>query len=328
MDLPTLTAFGRRRLVSDPSVPSYGKVYNIGHAAIKELFFEPVLVEEKVDGSQFSFGVYGGTLCCRSRGKQIDIHAPDNLFSSGVEMAIKVQGKVPDGWTFRCEYLKSPRHNALSYDRIPRNHLALFDIDTGLQNYVSPEVKAEWAETLDIDVVPVVLHDKVDSPDDLRELLELESFLGGQKIEGVVCKNYERFGRDGKAYMGKYVSEEFKEKHATGWKRDHPAGKDIKNELGDILRSERRWEKAIERLRDAGELQNAPQDIGPLIKSINLDIIEEEEEWIKAKLWNWARKDVIRMATRGFPQWYKERLLENQFMDATDKLLEEANEKV
>jgi len=294
-------------------VPSYGKVYNIGHAAVKELFFDPVVVEEKIDGSQFSWGVYDGELCARSRGKQLEMEAPDKLFIEAVERIKVVQGKVPDGWTFRCECLKKPKHNTLAYDRVPLNNLVLFDIDMGMENYVSPEVKTDWAETLEIEPVPVIMHDKIDSPEELKELLDRESVLGGVKVEGVVCKNYLRFCRDGKAMMGKFVSEAFKEKHQTAWGKEHKPGVEIKSEIGQSLRSERRWEKAIERLRDSGELQNAPQDIGPLLKSISADITEEEEGYIKGLLWAWARKDILRISTQGFPQWYKERLLNLQF---------------
>jgi len=49
---------------------SYPKVYNLGHAAIVHLFDEPVTVEEKVDGSQFSFALIDGELSARSKGKE------------------------------------------------------------------------------------------------------------------------------------------------------------------------------------------------------------------------------------------------------------------
>lgn len=36
---------------------SYPSIYAIGHKELDELFDDPVLVEEKVDGSQFSFSL-------------------------------------------------------------------------------------------------------------------------------------------------------------------------------------------------------------------------------------------------------------------------------
>lgn len=37
---------------------SYPSTFALGHRAIADLLLDPVLVEEKVDGSQFSFGVF------------------------------------------------------------------------------------------------------------------------------------------------------------------------------------------------------------------------------------------------------------------------------
>ena len=36
---------------------SYPKIYNLGHKYLEELFLDDVLIEEKIDGSQISFGV-------------------------------------------------------------------------------------------------------------------------------------------------------------------------------------------------------------------------------------------------------------------------------
>ncbi len=36
---------------------SYPKIYGLGHKAITELLSDNVMVEEKIDGSQFSFGI-------------------------------------------------------------------------------------------------------------------------------------------------------------------------------------------------------------------------------------------------------------------------------
>jgi len=41
---------------------SYPSVYAIGHKAIEEIFLGPVLIEEKIDGSQFSWGIIDGEL--------------------------------------------------------------------------------------------------------------------------------------------------------------------------------------------------------------------------------------------------------------------------
>lgn len=79
----------------------------------------------------------------------------------------------------------------------------------------------------------------------------------------------------------------------------------------DIYKHENRWKKAIQHLRDEGVLQGAPQDIGPLMKEISQDVLKEEEQAIKEMLWKYAWPQISRGVTRGFPEWYKELLLDN-----------------
>ena len=55
---------------------SYPKIYALGHAYLKELSLDPVIVEEKVDGSQFSFGLINGELKCKSHRKELILDAP------------------------------------------------------------------------------------------------------------------------------------------------------------------------------------------------------------------------------------------------------------
>lgn len=56
------------------STQRYHKLYNFGHFAIKDIFLDEILIEEKVDGSQFSFRKRGdGKIFCRSKGVDIKI---------------------------------------------------------------------------------------------------------------------------------------------------------------------------------------------------------------------------------------------------------------
>ena len=52
------------------------------------------------------------------------------------------------------------------------------------------------AARLDLEVVPLLFIGKVESAEQLKAFLETQSFLGGQKIEGVVVKpvDYNHFG--------------------------------------------------------------------------------------------------------------------------------------
>jgi len=291
------------------AIRSYPQVYQLDHRAVADLFDGEIVVSEKLDGSQFSLGVIDGALECRSHGQQIVLDAP-GIFEKAVATARELQPLLRPSWVYRCEYLPKQRQVALSYGRVPKKFLALYDICTGLEEYAPPEVVKEWGGILGLDVAPYFYVGPGDgiAKAQLVAFLENESVLGGVKVEGVVVKNPGRFGLDKKALMGKLVREEFVELHDKAWRGDNPRGKDIIEGLGEKYRSEARWMKAIQHLAEAGQLQNAPQDIGPLLREIPADILKEEEDAIKAALFKWAWPQISRKAVAGFPAWYKERV--------------------
>lgn len=293
----------------------YPKVWNMGHPAIAELFDGPVVVQEKIDGSQFTFGVIGGALRCRSKGAEIFAGTTDKLFAGAVATAERLhkEGWLVEGWQYRGEAMCRPKHNSLEYARAPIGNVILFDVDTGLENRVNPTALALIADTLGLEVVPVLYEGVVSGLEQLKALLDRESCLGGAKPEGVVVKNYARWGRDGKMLMGKVVSDDFRETHKREWTKTNPTRADIVEALRDTYRSERRWEKAIERLRDAGALEGSPRDIGPLMKAIPQDVEEECKAEIADALYSAFWPDIKRGTTAGFPEWYKSRLAGQQF---------------
>ncbi len=295
-------------------INSYPKIYNIGHRAIIDIFKEDVYITEKIDGSQFSFGIVDGVLVARSKGCQLVLDAPEKMFIQAVETVIELSPLLTEGWTYRCEYLKGPKHNTLSYDRIPNKHLIVYDIDAGDQNYLTHEAMSIEANKLGLEVVPLLFHGHIDSAEEMLLLLKRKSILGDVDIEGVVAKNYMRYSEhDGKTLMAKYVSEAFKEIHTKNWKNTNPSGKDFIGMLGDKYRSEARWEKSVQHLLEQGMLANDPRDIGPLIKYIQLDVLEECEDEIKEAVFKFAWKSICRKITAGMPEWYKKKLLEGQF---------------
>ncbi len=87
-------------------------------------------------------------------------------------------------------------------------------------------------------------------------------------------------------------------------------------------KSEARWNKAVQHLRDNGELTGTPKDIGPLIKEVRQDIIAEEKENIKETLWGISQNDFLATATNGLPQFYKEQLIKGN-INAVDGPSEE-----
>lgn len=295
---------------------SYPKVWNLGHPAIRDLFNGPVVVQEKVDGSQFTFGVLGGVLHFRSKGATIYRETTDKLFLPAIETATALfeKGALVEGWQYRGEALFRPKHNTLAYARAPIGGVILFDVDTGLENRVSqPERLESIARDLGLEIVPTLHVGEIADVETLRALLGRESVLGGAVVEGVVIKNYARWGEDGKMLMGKWVREEFKEQNTSDFRKRNPTKADVVEAVIADLCNPRRWEKVVQHLRDDGQLEHSPRDIGKLLKAIPDDIRAECEADIKEQLFKRAWEDIRRGVTRGVPEWYKQRLAESQF---------------
>lgn len=301
---------------------SYGKIWNLGHKAVENLLFHPHIVEEKIDGSQFSFGRFetedGIELRLRSKGAIMNIEAPEKMFSFAAQTVKELGNNLTLGYTYRGEYLRSASHNTLQYDRFPLKHIILFDIsyaDGSRMNRSDLELEAE---RLGLEVVPLLFDSNKQgqvSYEDIRKLLDnTVSCLGGQKIEGVVIKpTIDLFGVDGKVLMGKFVSESFKESHSKVWAESNPQSGDILDQLIATYRTQPRWMKAIQHLRDDGKLLNAPQDIPKLMIELEKDLGQEEKDEIQKLLWKWAWPHISRGIKRGLPEFYKEQLLKLQF---------------
>jgi hypothetical protein len=295
---------------------SYPKIYNLGHRYIADLFTGPVVVQEKIDGSQISWGVdrLTGNLMVRSKNAIVDTAEPDSLFAPSVESINRMfdEGRLHMGWIYRGEAMKGAKHNSLEYERPPLGNLVLYDIDKGLEDRIEDQVELEHiAKTLGIECVQMLRKGEVGSEDDLEPLLSTPSQLGGA-VEGVVFKNYDRFSTmDGKMLMGKLVSADFRELHKKTWKTKK--GSNPVDAVIGAIATEARWQKAYQSLRDSGEIEHAPQDIGRIIKTVQLDVEDEAVDEIKDMLWNSSRKTILRGASRGLAEWYKAKLVEMQF---------------
>lgn len=297
-------------------IHSYPKVYQVGHKAIQNLFDGEVLIEEKIDGSQFSFGIIDGELQCRSHNKQLILQAPEKMFTKIVDYVMSIEDKLVPGLTYRGEYLEKPKHNVLAYDRVPAHNFIGFDVMLeNPEEYACPCMKNDLFEDLGFETVPQLYKGTISNMAMFTDLLDTLSVLGGTKIEGVVVKNYSQFSLDKKVAMGKYVSEKFKEIADKDWKQRNPSNSDIILALGDKYKSVARWQKAVQHLAEAGILEGSPRDIGDLIREVTRDIKDECADEIKEALFTYAYPKIQRMVTAGLPEWYKEQLLSQAFQE-------------
>lgn len=296
--------------------PSYPKVHALGHREIADLLKGQVVVQEKYDGSQINWRWdRGGALHVKSKGGwQLggpeDRVQPDKLFQPAIDHLLTLDPHDPE-LVFRGETIATPRHNTLTYSRVPAGKIVLFDVVTpGWE----PHYGGDYAGSLGVEYakeLAVEFPGEAVNPEVLDSWLKTESSLGGQLIEGVVIKNYNRFGLDGKPLMGKYVSEAFKEKHSREWKQGD--GKDAVQAIIESLNTEARFAKAVQHLFEAGELEGSPRDIGKLMVEVKRDVLDEERDWITERLVTAFMPTIARAIGRGLPEYYKQLLMERQF---------------
>jgi len=295
-------------------VPSYTKILTLGATGTERALMGEVIIQEKVDGSQFRFGLNeDGELTMASHHATIYPENP-GMFGMAADHAAWAAGAcyLPRDTYFYCEYLAKPKHNTLAYESVPFHHLVLFDVLLSDGGWVRDHATLDaWARSLDIDVVPE-LYRGVASLADVQALLATPSFLGKETVEGVVIKNWgELIAVGGTTFplFTKHVNEAFKERHGKEWKRG--TGKNKRDTYVESFAAEGRWAKAVQHLRERGELVGAPKDIGALVREVQDDIDAEETKNIKEELYRLYIGDIKRAAVRGLPEWYKVRLLEN-----------------
>lgn len=309
------------------NVPSYPEIIQLGSpGTVSFLFSKPVIAQEKVDGSQFRWGVIDNELCFASHHQQFDLDQIPSMFAQVVSYLqgkgdvlrkILAEGQSKAVW-FYGEMLTKPKQNTLVYGRIPTNGLVLFDVvfesESGERAFAPRLVLEDCAARLGVSVVPqlAVLYNP--SLDDLKSetWFDTESFLGGTTIEGVVFKDYTQqvvYGGIPQPIIAKWVSQRFKEHHKTDWKERSDKG-GAEALVASYESVEARWRKAVQHFAEDGLLTCQPKDIGPLIGEITKDIFVEDEEAIKEALWKIYRKEIARVAVKGFAEWYKANLAE------------------
>lgn len=288
-------------------IPSYSDIYNIGHKALEGFFDDEVECTLKLDGSQISATKQNGQYFARSKGQDLHLDNPEKLFAKGCKAIQTLDLK--EGWIYRGEYFNSPSHNTIAYERVPNNHIILYGIDRADQDYLSwEEMKAE-GDRIGLEVVPLLFRGKIDKLDFLKELLDKAVCpLGGKIKEGVVCKSFNKFGRDKKILMAKFVDTSFKEVHGIEWKKNNPTKSDIVESIIKSLQTDARYNKAVQHLNEKGQISGELKDIGALIKEVKEDILKEEAENIKDLLFKSFQEQILRGASSPIVNWYKDRL--------------------
>lgn len=280
----------------------YPKIYRLGLEEVADVLSHKVEITEKVDGSAFGFGLIDGKLVLRSKRTVLPAAVVSGMFAGATAAVNSIRDKLIPGACYWGETLEKPRHNKIQYGRIPRHHVALYGINVD-GKYVAYETIKREAERLGFDVVPLLYRGRVENLEKLDSLFEdfQESFLGGM-VEGIVIRPV-----GDPCPSAKLVKDEFKErmvKKEKSIKQDSKT-EDAVREFFESFATEARWTKAIQHLKEDGIIsRDTPENIGLIIKEIQRDTLEEEENFIKENLWVLYKRMFLRTLTEKFPKWY------------------------
>lgn len=310
---------------------SYHKIQQIYKEEVKDIFDGHIIIEEKLDGSQFRIEINtNGEIKCGSR--RIDDLGIDSMFKFATDQANHIFANYkPDvKMTVFCEYLAKPKQNSIPYARVPLNNLILFDVKRDTI-YLDRPQKELFAKQHGMEIVPLLWEGEGSEIFDeekgtineafKNELLKKQSILGHQKgfdkIEGFVIKNYNKlydvnrfrqYQESTHPWMSaKIVNDEFKEKN----KEENPNRSQNLQKLKDVYRTEARCQKAIQHLQEKGILKGELADLKHLVPEVIRDIEEEEKETIKEALWNLFGKEIVGYASKEMIPYYKKHLAEN-----------------
>lgn len=305
-------------------ITNYPKILGLykNHPLSDDLFKGNVVIQEKIDGSQFSFQYDASRKTVHYKSKNVNLN-PDSagMFKAVVDCIESIKETLHDGWIYRGEYLKSPSHNVLKYGRIPDKHVMIWDIETSENRFLKPDEVKEECKRIGLEMVPTFFYGETTREATLNLWSQLEtqtSVLGSQKMEGIVIKNYDRFTPDGKIVCCKVVSDKFKESHQAVWKNQTAGMSDFITKIGETYRTEARWNKAVQRLEEQGKLAHTMVDMRLLVPEVINDIWDEEKDEIIKQFLAKYGKDFERRWVKGLPEYYKKVL-----MGTDDEELEE-----
>ncbi len=273
-----------------------------------------VIVQEKVDGSQFSVQNIDGVLHFSNKGKIIPGKSQIYI-NTFVSLANKLS-YFKEGYIYHGEAMRSLRPNTIVYDRVPRYYWILYEVIRISDNYMlTPEEVKEMIVGTNIEFLEPLYDNKYDEipkntykdiVDDIMLNIstnKLQSLLGGVP-EGVVFKAINRVD-DGtyRHRKNKFVRKEFAElNHTRKSKIADVSDDEFIESIGLIYNVEPRFQKAKQHLEENNKWKsNNNANVGSMVGELDIDLLKEAEEDIKnmlfCRFWESikknARKDLL-----------------------------------
>lgn len=274
-------------------------------------------LQEKIDGSQFSFRrdeTKPDRVIFTNRESKIHEQSkPENAVFGRAPKAIQaIVNKLKIGLTYCAETIEKPRHNRLTYERVPAHFVIVYDIIDEFGRYLWPKDVIRECKAATLEFVPTLYDNTLNSLNDvtttpaqeIRRILgairdrSTTSVLGGI-MEGVVLKHPHFATRDGYvALKHKCVTQEFKETRHVRIQPQNVSKVDPSKELERIGRrfhTEARAHKALQHLREAGHqhVDTKHLDADVWNEELDRDLLSEQSMYIGAALMRVFRQSQI-----------------------------------
>ena len=303
----------------------FPKVLGLGQPLLAEIFDDPVDLTSKIDGSQCRIHLTEEYYQCGS--KNVD-NADDKMFEIAHQQAEQIWNDriwwtFGDDLTLFTEFLNKPKHNVLKYDEVPLNNLYLFGA-ISRDKHLQTEELIELANELEIEPPHVMASQiKINNPEDLNKYLEVESVLGGTKVEGIVIRNSYKsyppllvstmaFG--GFPLVGKLVRADFKERLNKEWGNKKQKEAPITKVTTEFLTGAR-FHKAVQHLADEGKINYEMRDLKVLIPEFYKDLLDEEKDEITKLTMEDFWRHLKKKCDNYVVDSWKKHLVEKQFSE-------------
>lgn len=264
-----------------------------------------IIVQEKLDGSNFGFYYKDGDIVFQSRSRCLGPE-PEKMFKPAIDSVMLGLDMAFDRLECYKDYIfygEALGNGKIKYDT-PTNFV-LYDVyNREHESWLTDEEVTNLALRLSFATVPVLYAGKWQGIDHIKSLLG-QSAYGNVPAEGVVVKAFylqgqytdKETGEIGTYtipyYMGKIVTAEYQELNATKTALDKV--NDPLTEIAKQFVTPARIDKAVARLIEQGKTEYKPHDI---VAEINKDIKKEESDTIKEQLfkafWSPIGKQVAR----------------------------------
>lgn len=247
-------------------------------------------IQEKVDGSQFSFYKIDGRLHYHTKNTELSSCDINNKqFGKTISEINSRIDLVKPHHIYRGEALRGRKQNKLCYDNEPLGNFVLFDIETVSGNRydsLSQEVVSTHAEYLNVAYPGYTIIENIQYFEDVKPE---KSFLGGP-LEGYVIKSYDW----NQLSAWKIVNKEFEESVKPLKKHTN-----IINDLQERYSCTGRFEKVISTMKNRGVELNS-STFGQHLKELFTDFDVEYSTEAKEIVWKWAKRKFLDKLSKDF----------------------------